>query len=150
MKSPAFIKGKEMISKVSRKSVPLYRWLSLIVALMFVSLYAAVSIGWLRPTSDISSLTRLEPILFLFVGYYFALSFSMADKRGLREEVERQKLRADDEAAARQAAEQATNFLTEKIKNADCVLRQMESDAPTGNKESVTNPLKVARRILSH
>src|SRR4051812_4342896 len=49
----------------------LKNWLMVALTLVFVLLYGAALVGWLKPLSDEKARTRFEPIIFVIIGYYF-------------------------------------------------------------------------------
>ncbi|MDH3719573.1 MAG: hypothetical protein OES79_15735, partial [Planctomycetota bacterium] len=46
-------------------------WVMVGLTAIFVGLYFAALIGWLPPLADEKLVARLEPIIFVIVGYYF-------------------------------------------------------------------------------
>ena len=49
----------------------LRNWIMVVLTLIFVSLYAAALLGWLKPLADEKMVLRLEPIIFVIIGYFF-------------------------------------------------------------------------------
>jgi len=49
----------------------LKNWIMVVLTLIFISLYGAALIGWLKPLADDRMVMRLEPIIFVIIGYYF-------------------------------------------------------------------------------
>jgi len=46
-------------------------WVMIVLTFAFVILYGLALVGKLRPLADISIVSRLEPIIFVIIGYYF-------------------------------------------------------------------------------
>ena len=47
-------------------------WIFLTLALVFVSFYVAVLTGILLPRTDVTIVSRVEPIVFIIIGYFLA------------------------------------------------------------------------------
>lgn len=97
-------------------------WAMLVLTLLFVGLYGAALGGWLRPLNDERMVARLEPIIFVIIGYYFGRMPAQENERTLKGEITRQALRADTASHAREQAQQAREALEEKVKNARAAL----------------------------
>src|SRR3954447_25197528 len=82
----------------------LKNWIMVVLTLIFISLYGAALIGWLKPLADEKMVLRLEPIIFVIIGYYFGRLPSQQNERTLKQEINRQTQRGD---AAQSAKEQA-------------------------------------------
>ena len=50
----------------------LKNWIMVVLTLIFILLYGAALIGWLKPLADEKMVMRLEPIIFVIIGYYFS------------------------------------------------------------------------------
>ncbi len=113
--------------------------LILILIGAFVVFYVSVLTGWLKPTVDFSVLSRLEPLVLLFIGYYFGRLPSARNERNLKEEILRQTQKADAACQMKERANCEIEVLDEKIKNAKAVLlstplaRIQEGDRTAGN-----------------
>lgn len=79
-------------------------WMMIVVTLAFVILYAAALTGWLKPLADFTMITRLEPIIFVIIGYHFGRLPAQQNEKTLKEEIDRQSRKAD---AAQHVKEQA-------------------------------------------
>jgi len=97
-------------------------WMMVILTLVFISLYAAALLGWLRPLSDITMVTRLEPIIFVIIGYYFGRLPAQHTEKSLKGEINRQTQKADAAGHANVQALLERESLEEKIKNTRIVL----------------------------
>jgi N-acetyl-gamma-glutamylphosphate reductase len=104
-------------------------WTMTVLAAVFVLLYAAALFGWLRPLTDERMLTRLEPIIFVIIGYYFGRLPSQQNEKTLKEEAARQTQRADAAQHAKEQAQQSREVLEEKMKNARAALAPAVSGA---------------------
>lgn len=102
-----------------------------LVTLVFVFLYAAALTGWLRPLSDVTMIARLEPIIFLVIGYYFGRLPGYHNEQVLREEVERVSKKADSAQRQKEQAQNERETIEEKIRNTRVALRSelLEIDA---------------------
>jgi hypothetical protein len=92
-------------------------WVMVLLTLLFVALYGAALIGWLRPLSDERMAARLEPIIFVVLGYYFGRLPSQQNEQSMKDEVNHQTHRADVAQQARENAQKSGEALEEKIKN---------------------------------
>ncbi len=93
-----------------------------VLTLVFVGLYAAALLGWLKPLADDKMVIRLEPIIFAIIGYYFGRLPGQQNERTLKSEINRQVQRADAAQAAKEQAQQTTEALEEKVKNVKSTL----------------------------
>jgi|SRR5215213_3370740 len=97
-------------------------WIMLFLTLAFVTLYALALIGKLQPLSDASLVARLEPIIFVIIGYYFGRIPGQQNENTLKSEITRQTQRADAAHHAKEQALQYREALEEKLKNVNAVL----------------------------
>jgi hypothetical protein len=67
-------------------------------------------------------LTRLEPIIFVIIGYYFGRLPAQQNEKTLKNEINRQTQKADAAQHAKEKALQECEMLEEKIKNTKAVL----------------------------
>jgi hypothetical protein len=100
----------------------LKNWIMVVLTLLFVALYAAALLGWLKPLADEKMVMRLEPVIFVIIGYYFGRLPGQQNERTLKQEVNRQTQRADASQAAKEQALQSSEALEEKIKNVRATL----------------------------
>ena len=110
-------------------------WVMVILTLLFVTLYAAALIGWLRPLADITMITRLEPIIFVIIGYYFGRLPGQQNEKTLKDEITRQTMKADATQQAKEQAQREREVIEERMKNAKAALlpglNEASSDAPS-------------------
>jgi hypothetical protein len=100
------------------------------LTLIFVLLYASALIGWLKPLADEKMIVRLEPIIFVIIGYYFGRLPSQQNENTLKGEINRQTQKADAAQHAKEQAQQASEALEEKVRNARAVLASSVAKAP--------------------
>ncbi|HEY0426523.1 MAG TPA: hypothetical protein VGC76_01830 [Pyrinomonadaceae bacterium] len=94
-----------------------------ILTLIFVLLYAAAFMGKFDPLKDNTMLLRLEPIIFILIGYYFGRLPSRQNEHFLKDEITRQTQKTDAAQYAKEQAQLEREMLEEKIKNARTALR---------------------------
>jgi len=104
-------------------------WLMVSLTVIFLCLYALVLFGFLRPFADITLITRIEPVIFVIIGYFFGRLPLQQTERLLRDELTRQKLKADSAQQAKENVEIEKEVMIEKIKNARAALLQFERAA---------------------
>jgi len=97
-------------------------WVMVVLTLLFVVLYAAALIGWLTPLADITMITRLEPIIFVIIGYYFGRLPAQQNEKTLKDEITRQTTKADATQQAKEQAQKEREVIEEKMKNAKLTL----------------------------
>jgi hypothetical protein len=126
-----FIKDFQMTDKTAANASQEERTISqmlrnslmVILTLIFVLLYAAAFSGKLDPLKDNTMLLRLEPIIFVLIGYYFGRLPSRQSEQTLKDEITRQSQKVDAAQHAKEKAQQERETLEEKIKNAKAVLK---------------------------
>ena len=93
------------------------------LSIVFIMLYSAGLIGFLRPLSDTTMLARLEPLIFVIFGYYFGRLPGYQNEASLREEIERIATKADAAQRQKELAQTEREWIEEKIRNARIALR---------------------------
>lgn len=93
-----------------------------VLTLVFISLYGAALVGWLKPLADEKMVLRLEPIIFVIIGYYFGRLPGQQNEKTLQQEVSRQTQRADASQSAKEQALQSNEAVEEKLKNVKATL----------------------------
>lgn len=143
------------------KTDSLKSWIMVALTLIFVFLYAAALVGWLKPLTDTAMVSRLEPIIFVIIGYYFGRLPAQRNEKTLKEEINRQTQKADAAQQIKEKAQQEREVLEEKIKNAKIALNSTSSvfscNVTDSNKEftvrerdgSISNSLETAMNILN-
>ena len=97
-------------------------WVMSALTFIFVLLYGAALVGWLKPLTDEKMVAHLEPIIFVIIGYYFGRLPSQQNENTLKDEINRQTQRADAAQHAKEQAQQARESLEEKMKNVRAAL----------------------------
>jgi hypothetical protein len=69
----------------------LKNWIMVVLTLVFIALYGAAPVG----LTDDKMVLRLEPIIFVIIGYYFGRLPGQQNEKTLKQEIGRQTLRAD-------------------------------------------------------
>ena len=113
-------------------------WVMVFLTLIFVALYGLALLGKLRPLADASMVTRLEPLIFIIIGYYFGRLPGEENEKMLKDQLNRQILRADAAQSAKETALQSREALDEKIKNAKTAL-----DKASAEQNSVATALNI-------
>jgi len=110
-------------------------WGMVILTFVFVALYGLALIGKLKPLADASMVSRIEPIIFVIIGYYFGRLPAQQNEKTLKEEIGRQTQKADAAQHAKEQALQSREALEEKLKSVSAVL----NTAPTSVREITEN-----------
>ena len=97
-------------------------WVMVALTFIFVALYVSALVGWLKPLTDDKMLARLEPIIFVIIGYYFGRLPAQQNEKTLKQEIDRQTGKADQSQREKDQAERASSALQEKVKNAKAAL----------------------------
>src|ERR1044072_9325917 len=100
----------------------LKNWIMVVLPLVFISLYGAALVGWLKPLADEKMVLRLEPIIFVIVGYYFGRLPGQQNEKTLQQEIGRQTQRADAAQSAKEQAQQSNEARKKKEKNVKATL----------------------------
>jgi hypothetical protein len=103
-------------------SKALRNWAMIALTLIFVLLYASALIGWLKPLADEKMVVRLEPIIFVIIGYYFGRLPAQQNENTLKGEIYRQAQKMDAAQDAKEQAQQVREALEEKVQNAKAAL----------------------------
>jgi hypothetical protein len=99
-------------------------WVMVGLTFIFVTLYVAALVGLIHSpaVADQQTVTRLESIVFVIIGYYFGRLPAQATEKTLKGEIQRQTEKADTAEERKGAAQQTAQALEEKIKNTKAVL----------------------------
>jgi hypothetical protein len=95
----------ERAESTTDKASALRNWVMLVLTLILVILYGAALTGWLRPLADEKIVARLEPIIFVIIGYNFGRLPAQQNENILKGEINRQTQKADASQHAREHAE---------------------------------------------
>jgi hypothetical protein len=118
---------------------------ALVVTLIafFILLYASVLTGWFRPISDLGFLNRIEPIIFLIIGYYFGRLPSERNERMLKDEIARQTRRGDIADSQVETLRCEREMLEERIRNTRSVLKRRTAPSRDSRNEMRLEPIVV-------
>ena len=130
-------------------------WLMILLTVAFVVLYGLALMGRIRPLADISIVSRIEPIIFVIIGYYFGRSPATQNERTLKDEITRQTQKADAAQYAKEQALQSREVFEEKLKNVKIALSRTASNlsstrnaAANGQQEELKQSIDTALVIL--
>lgn len=131
-------------------------WVMVALTLVFVLLYSAALTGWLMPLPDEKMVMRLEPIIFVIVGYYFGRLPAQENERSLKGEINRQTQKADAAQHAKEQSQQSREALEEKLKNVRAALASAPPAPPTaadamggaGGADALRSSVAVALEVL--
>lgn len=119
-------------------------WVMVALTLIFVLLYVAALFGRINPLKDVSIIARLEPIIFVIIGYYFGRLPAQANENTLKNEINRQSQKASAAQQIKEKAEQEREVLEEKIKNAKITLApQMSGDSMSEKAKTATPSIEL-------
>jgi hypothetical protein len=154
--------GMQIFERRRAMASALKNWLMVVLTLVFVLLYGAALLGKLRPLTDLSVVARLEPIIFVIIGYYFGRLPAQQNEETLKEEISRQIQRSDAAQHAKEQALQAREMLDEKVKNVKAVLAPIAPNTPVkgliehgtkeggpANEEAIRHSIATALGILN-
>jgi uncharacterized protein YlxW (UPF0749 family) len=114
--------ARQAVDKGSAPADALKSWMMVALTASFTLLYSAAIVGWLKPVTDERLVARLEPIIFVIIGYYFGRLPAQQTEKTLKEEISRQTQKADATQHAKEQIQQAREALEEKIKNVRATL----------------------------
>ncbi len=109
------------------RNADLKNWVMIILTLTFILLYILALTGKLESLKEWEMVTRLEPIIFVLIGYYFGRLPAQQNEKTLRDEIYRQTNKADAAQYAKEQALQVRESLEEKVKNVKVVLASPSS-----------------------
>ena len=88
----AFSKINLDVPALQKVTDALKSWIMLFLTIAFVILYALALSGRIKPLPDTSLVARLEPIIFVIIGYYFGRIPGQQNENTLKTEIARQRL----------------------------------------------------------
>ncbi|HSE19932.1 MAG TPA: hypothetical protein VLB46_22920 [Pyrinomonadaceae bacterium] len=153
------IKLAQATQQVTNFADALKGWVMVVLTFVFILLYGAALVGWLKPLADDKMVLRLEPIIFVIIGYYFGRLPGLQNEHTLREELGRQTQKADAAQYAKEQALLKREGLEEKLKNVAAALGPSASMPTTAgandHREFTNNPgfgrnIDVALKIINH
>jgi len=102
-------------------------WIMILLTLALVLLYVAALIGWIKPLVDEKMALRLEPIIFVIIGYCFGRLPAQQNEQTLKEEINRHAQKVDAVQHAKEKALEALAALEEKVKNVTAAVAPVAS-----------------------
>ena len=131
-------------------------WMMVALTLIFILLYIAALFGLIEPLKDVSIITRLEPIIFVIIGYYFGRLPAQANENTLKSEINRQSQKAAAAQQIKENAQQEREVMEEKIRNAKISLlikgasseRQGNPAMSSERQETINQQVETAIKIL--
>jgi hypothetical protein len=132
----------------SGKTDALRSWIMVFLTLTLVLLYAAGLLGWFKPLADEKMALRLEPIIFVIVGYCLGRLPSQQNERALKEEIGRYAQKVDAAQHAKDQALQALAALEEKVKNVTSAVAPVAT-RKQGTDDKLNGALTAALEILN-
>jgi hypothetical protein len=132
----------------------LQQWAMIILTVILVFLYGAALAGRLKPLSDISMVTRLEPLIFVIIGYYFGRLPGQENEKTLKDELLKQAQRAGAAQQAKEQAREENEKLAEKLKNVRITLlpalaRTSAEGSLEKSSEQIRSSVNAALKMLS-
>jgi hypothetical protein len=97
-------------------------WLMVVLAGFFVLLYTVALLGWLKPLSEATVVTRLEPLIFIVIGYYFGRLPAREHEEKMMDEIDHQTKKTEAVQHSRERILQEREALEEKLKNVKTIL----------------------------
>lgn len=97
-------------------------WMMVVLTVLFVGLYALALLGIITPLADSSVVSRLEPIIFVIIGYYFGRLPSVQTEKALKSEIER---KTGEEKDARREKDQAIGAKSEEKAKASAIEQKL-------------------------
>lgn len=115
----------------TKKKRNLLFWLKesffVILTLVFIALYAAAFAGKLDPLRENTMLIRIEPVIFIIIGYYFGRHPSRQCEEALQAEIMRQHHIVQAAQIAKESLQTEHRRLEEKIENARKTIEKFEN-----------------------
>lgn len=131
-KNPEEGKGSTESQESSGQSMidTIKTWTMVALTGVFVILYVLALFGVINPNPNNSLLTRLEPMLFVIIGYYFGRVPGQENEQTLKDEVDRQTDRADAAENEKTGALEESAGLKKTLDSAKAVLSSAAPSTP--------------------
>ena len=117
----------------------LKNWVMVALTAIFVLIYVAAILGKIEPLKDASIIARVEPIIFVIIGYYFGRLPAQATEKTLNNEINRQTQKADAAQNIKEKAQQEREVLEEKIRNVKITLSDQNPGTLSARTKGVTD-----------
>jgi len=107
-------------------------WVMVALTFIFAALYVGALFGLIPGSAkqDQQTLTRIESVVFVIIGYYFGRLPAQATEKTLKDEIHRQTQKADQAEEKKGDAQQQSQALEEKVKNAKAALASVVPGTP--------------------
>jgi len=89
---------------------------------VFVGLYTAALLGWIKPLTDNQVVTRLEAIIAVIIGYYFGRVPGEKNERTLKKQVDQETKKADAAEAKKEHAQKGMAEAEQKVRSVRAAL----------------------------
>jgi hypothetical protein len=116
----------------------LRNWVMVALTLVFVGLYGLALMGLISPLKDDQTVVKLEPIIFVIVGYYFGRLPGQQNEKTLRDAVSREVRQSqearqkEDEAQMRESDQRGhVQALEQKLRSVGATLGSVAPEIPT-------------------
>jgi len=113
----------QFASRAQHIAAILKNWITVGLISIFILLYVAALFGWVKPLGDFNLISRLEPIIFIIIGYYFGRLLAIQIEKTLKAEITRQTQKADAAQHIKEQAQQQNGIFEEKLRNVEAALR---------------------------
>lgn len=149
------IKRADKAFHESGKTDAVRSWIMVGLTLVLVLLYAAVLLGWFKPFADEKMALRLEPAIFVIVGYCFGRLPAQQNERALKEEINRHAQKVDATQHAKEQVLQTLAALEEKVKNVTAAVSPVafrkypDRSGTQGTDDKLNGSLAAALEILN-
>lgn len=116
----------------------------IVFTLIFILLYAAAFMGKFDPLKDNTILLHLEPVIFIFIGYYCGRIPSRRSEEVLKAEIRRQTQKCEAAQYSKEKAQQEREMLEERLKNTKTTLKSiLAREANDENYASLKTVIKI-------
>lgn len=119
-------------------------WTMVTLTLTFILLYVAALFSLIPKLEDVSIITRLEPIIFVIIGYYFGRLPAQANENTLKGEINRQSQKAAAAQQIKENVQQEREVLEEKIRNAKITLVPQISGSLMSETKTAASSMEMA------
>ena len=144
-------------------------WMLVALTAVFVALYTAALLGWIKPLPNDQVVVRLEAIIGVIIGYYFGRVPGEKNEKTLKEQVNREAQKAGEAEEKKEEAQRGENAahvdraaLEQKVKSAKAALTAAapqraadglpanlgEGQAPPANDAAARHAVAAALQVL--
>jgi hypothetical protein len=97
-------------------------WVIVVLTFVFIALYVGEFAGVVPAPKDLGAVARLEPIIFVIIGYYFGRLPSAQNEKNLKDQVKQKSDEADAVKKDRDDAVAQAAKAVQKLKDVDAAL----------------------------